>query len=313
MKTNKFLLKSMIALSSVAFLISCGDDEAPSLPPIGGYNSADEVAAADLVAYWPLNGNGNESKSNTAPTSVVGTTWTTGVKGQGANLTAGYLDYPTIAALAESPVSGSITVSVWAKLSNTKLVPNGESHISEIFNLSGPVPGNGYLSVLGETHGLTSSDSIQVKGRYETLYNGSQSGGDIVNMIKMETWMIDDNANPNNVLKHVAFPNKIGGEWAHIVYVFNGATAKNEIYVNGVNVSNTPWVQRNGGVTPFNMVYATTIRPIIGARSSFIAGQAAGDAWNKSMTGGVDELRVFKKALIASDIKHLYDLEAAGR
>jgi hypothetical protein len=313
MKTNKFLLKSMIALSSVAFLISCGDDDAPSLPPIGGYNSADEIGADDLVAYWPLNGNGNESKSNTAPTAEVGVAWGMGIKGQGANLTAGYLDYPSIAALAASPASGSVTVSVWAKLSNTKLVANGVSNISEVFNLSGPTPGNGVLGVLGETHGLTSSDSIQVKGRYETSYNGSQSGGDIVNMIKMESWMINDNENPANLIKHVAFPNKIGGTWAHIVYVFNGATAKNEIYVNGVNVSNAPWVSRNGGVTPFNMVYATTVRPIIGARSSFIAGQAAGDAWNKPMTGGVDELRVFKKALIASDIQALYDLEKAGR
>jgi hypothetical protein len=294
-------------------LTSCGDDDAPSLPPIGGYNNADEIGATDLVAYWPLNGNGIESKSNTAPADAVGVTWGMGIKGQGAILTAGYLDYPSIASLAESPASGSVTISVWAKLLNTKLVAGGDSHISEIFNLSGPTPGNGYLGVLGETHGLTTSDSIQVKGRYETSYNGSQSGGDIVNMIKMESWMLADNENPDFLIKHVAFANKIGGQWAHIVYVFNGATAKNEIYVNGVNVSNAPWVQRNGGVTPFNMVYASTVRPIIGARSSFIAGQAAGDAWNKSMTGGVDELRVFKKALIASDIKALYDLEVAGR
>ncbi len=313
MKTNKILLSALAFGIAFTSLVSCGDDDetTPALPPIGGYNSADEVGAADLVAYWPLNGTGVEAKSSTAPSATVGTSWEAGVKGQGAKLTDGYMDYPTIAALSASP--NSITVSVWAKLSNTKLTPTTDSHISEIFNISGATPGNGYVGVLGETHGLITSDSIQVKGHYETLYNGSPSGGDIVNMIKMEPWMISDNANPANLIKHVAFPNKIGGKWAHIVYVFDGSTAKNMIYVNGVNISNTPWVQRNGGIAPFNMVYASATHPIIGARSNFIAGLATGDAWNKAMTGNVDEIRVWKKALNAADINSLYELEKAGR
>ena len=61
MKTNKFLLYALFAgLLSIPF-VSCGDDDDEEpLPPIGGYNSADEVAAADLLAYWPLDGNGTE-------------------------------------------------------------------------------------------------------------------------------------------------------------------------------------------------------------------------------------------------------------
>lgn len=310
MKTKKILVSAFAFSIAFASFTGCSSDSS-SLPPIGGYNSADEVAASSLKAYWPLDGNGKESISNTSPSATVGVSYGTGIKGQGATLTAGYLDYPSIAALTTT--SGSISVSVWAKLSNTKMVPDGESHISEIFNLSGSTPGNGYVGVLGETHGLVTSDSIQVKGHYETFYSGNQSGGDIVNMIKMEPWMVSDNDNPANLIKHVAFPNKIGGQWAHIVYVFNGATAKNEIFVNGVNVSNSPWVLRNGGVTPFNMAYATTTHPIIGARSNFIAGLAAGDTWNRPMTGGVDELRVYDKALTPAEIGALYALESVGR
>jgi hypothetical protein len=311
MKTNKILLSALILGVGVFTINACSsDDDNNSLPPIGGYNSADEVAAASLRAYFPLDGDGIEEISNIAPSSTVGATWENGIKGEGVKLTAGYLNYPTITNLNSAP-SGSMSVTVWAKLSNTKLVANGESHISEIFNISGSTPGNGYFGVLGETHGLVSSDSIQVKGHYETLYNGTQSGGDIVNMTKMEQWMIDDNANPANPLDHIAFANKIGGQWAQIVYVFNGATAQNMIFVNGVNISNTPWVQRNGGVIPFNLVFAETTHPIIGARSSFIAGSA--DVWNKSMTGSVDEIRVFDKALTQAEINALYQLELAGR
>jgi hypothetical protein len=312
MKTNKILMSAFALTVAFASLTSCGgDDPVAPLPQIGGYDNAGQVGKTDLVAYWSMDGNGKESISGTLPATTVGTTWTTGVKGQGANLTAGYMDFPSIPALSTS--SGSITVSLWAKLSNTKATPDGLSHISEIFNISGSTPGNGYIGVLGETHGLVSSDTIQVKGHYETKYNGAQSSGDIVNMTKMESWMIADNANPANVIKHVAFANKIGGQWAHIVYVFNGSTAKNEIYVNGTNVSNSPWVLRNGGVTPFPLAYDSTTHPVIGARSNFIAGLATGDTWNRAMTGGVDEIRVYNKALSGGDINSLYELEKAGR
>ena len=73
MKTNKILFKSLAVVLLSTAIISCGDDDESSLPPIGGYNNADEIGAADLVAYWPLNGNGVESKSNTSPSATVGT------------------------------------------------------------------------------------------------------------------------------------------------------------------------------------------------------------------------------------------------
>ena len=315
MKTIQLSKISLAMALGITILVSCGkDDDAPTvitLPPIGGYANAGEVGAADLLAYWPLDGNGTESKSNTAPATAVGASYEAGAKGQGLKLVDGYLDYPTIPALSASP--NSITISVWAKLFNTKLNPTADSHISEIFNISGATPGNGYVSVLAETHRLVTHDTIQVKGRYETTYNNAQSNGDIVNQTKMEPWMISDNAIATNIIKHVAFPNKIGGKWAHIVYVFDGSAAKNMIYVNGVNISNSPWVLRNGGITPFNLTYASTTHPIIGARSNFIAGLATGDVWNKAMTGGVDEIRVWKKALSGPDINFLYELEKAGR
>jgi hypothetical protein len=311
MKTNKIFISALALTCAFATLSSCSSDSSSSLPPIGGYNTADEVGASSLKAYWPMNGNGVESKSSTSPSASVGATFGAGVKGQALTLTAGYLDYPSITALTTT--SGSITVSCWAKLSNTKLVAGGVSHISEIFNLSGSTPGNGYIGVLGETHNLTTVDTIQVKGHFETKKDdGTQSGGDAVNMTKMEQWMIDDNANPANLIKHAAFANKIGGQWAHIVYVYDGAAGKNTIWVNGVKISNPVWEVRNNGL-PLPLVYASTTHPVIGARSNFVAGLASGDLWNQAMTGGIDEVRVWDKALIQADINALYELEKAGR
>ena len=59
----------------------CNKDEDPPLPQIGGYNNSNEVGAANLKAYWPLDGNATESKSGTAATAAVNVTYTTGVKG----------------------------------------------------------------------------------------------------------------------------------------------------------------------------------------------------------------------------------------
>ena len=307
MKTNNFLLKSIALVVLGTAIVNCSDDDPAPLPPIGGYNNADEVAAADLLAYWPLNGNGTESKSSTNPSTTVATTYVTGIKGQAASFNEGYMAYPAIAAL--SSTSGSASISCWAKISNTKLVPDGVSNISPIFSLTRTGETFGNLNLLGETHGLTTSDSIQMKGVFRIKQeDGSEFGGDAVNMLKMEQWMIDGNANGEN---HQAFANKIGGQWAHIVYVFDGAAGANKLYVNGVKISNPQWEVRNGGA-PKMLNHYTPTRPVIGALETVVTG-ANGDAWNKALKGGVDELRVYNKALTTAEIGALYELEKAGR
>jgi hypothetical protein len=308
MKTNKILFKSLAVVFLSTAIIGCSDDDSDPLPPIGGYDNADEVAAADLVAYWPLNGNGKESKSSTDPSSTVATSYVTGVKGQAASFTEGYMAYPEIAAL--STTSGSATISCWAKISNTRLVPDGASNISPIFSLTRTGDPFGNLNLLGETHGLTTSDSIQMKGVFRIKEDDgvSEFGGDAVNMLKMEQWMIDGNANGEN---HQAFANKIGGQWAHIVYVFDGAAGANRLYVTGVKISNPQWEVRNGGA-PKMLNHFTPTRPVIGALETVVTGTNT-DAWNKALTGQVDEVRVYNKALTQADINALYTLELAGR
>lgn len=315
MKTIKFYAYALMVSSGV-MLTSCGsDDDGPAkLPPIGGYNSADEVGAADLLAYWPLDGNGTESKSNTNPSNTVGATWVEGKKGQAVMLNSGYLDYPSISAL--NIQDGSITISCWAKLTNTKQVVDGPSTISPIISFSGGPNANiGNLSLFGNTHGLVSSDSIQLKAEFHFKNPaGEEFGGDCINMIKMEPWMVEGNAN-GQTPPHTAAANKIGGQWAHIVYVYDGTTANNRLYVNGVKISNSAWEARNkidGVDVPMPMAFFTPTRPIIGALATVVDGSNQ-DAWNAAMKGEVDEIRVWKKVLIEADITALYQLESAGR
>ncbi len=300
MKTNR-LFYSLVVASGLALIASCSSDDSSSLPPIGGYNNADEVAATSLKAYWPLNGNGKESVSNTSPSSTVATTYVDGIKGQAASFNTGFMAYPAITAL--NTTSGSASISAWIKISNTKLVDGGPSNISPIFSLTRTGEAFGNLNLLGETHGLVTSDSIQMKGVFRIKNDdGSEFGGDAVNMIKQEAWMD---------ATHTWAANKIGGQWAHVVYLFDGPSGTNKLYVNGVKISNSAWEVRNGGLAkPLNHFLPT--RPVIGALETVATGVNT-DAWNKALNGQVDELRFYDKALTPAEIGALYELELAGR
>jgi len=300
MKTNR-LFYSLVVASGLALIASCSSDDDNSLPPIGGYNSADEVAATSLKAYWPLNGNGKESISNTSPSSTVATSYVEGIKGQAASFNTGFMAYPAITAL--NTTSGSASISAWIKISNTKLVAGGPSNISPIFSLTRTGEAFGNLNLLGETHGLVTSDSIQMKGIFRIKNDdGSEFGGDAVNMIKQEPWMD---------ATHTWAANKIGGQWAHVVYIYDGPTATNKLYVNGVKISNSAWEVRNGGLAK-NLNHFLPTRPVIGALETVATGVNT-DAWNAALKGQVDELRFYDKALTPAEIGALYELELAGR
>lgn len=302
MKTIKLSGFALVmALSIGFFATSCSDDdpEPTPLPPIGGYGSADEVGAANLMAYWPLNGNGIEAKSSTAPTTTQGTTWVTGAKGQAANFSNGYLDYPSIAAL--STTTGSITVSLWANISNN----GGEGangHPTTFFSLTRPNEWAGNVNFMSETGwAAPTSDSLTVKGLVVINQDGSGSFQDSRNTIKESPESIADGNVPS--------ANKNGGKWAQYVMTWNGADGMFQIYANGVKISNPKWESRNGGnAMPLN--FFTPTHPIIGAFGNVAT---TTDTWNLPMTGQIDEIRVWNKVLTGADIGALYELEKAGR
>ncbi|HEY6914741.1 MAG TPA: LamG domain-containing protein [Paludibacter sp.] len=293
MKTIKLLSVLVVAAMAVSFS-SCKTKDEP-LPPIGGYNNADEVAQADLVAYWPLNGNGIESKSSAAPATTKNVTWIDGLKGQAASFNVGYLAYNAIANLGTNLQSG-FTISAWIKVAN-----NG-SNPSVFFSMSRPNEWAGNINFMAETGWMpATSDSLTVKG---LLVSSSDLGWqDTRNTVKSSAADI--------TAGHIPYANKIGGKWAHAVYTWDNTTKLAKIYVNGVKISNPVWENRDATGTK-NFTMTTPTRPIIGALETFVTG-ATTDAWNTGLVGQLDEIRVWKRALILSDIGALYELEKAGR
>lgn len=299
MKTRKMLVSAMLLSFAAVSLVSCGsdDDGGSSLPPIGGYNSADEVGSSNLVAYWGLNGDGKEAISGATPATTQGATFGEGVKGQGVTLTNGYLAYNPITNL--STTLNSFSISAWINVKNN----NDTGGSSSVFlSLTRPNEWAGNINFMAETGWQPStSDTLTVKG---LIVSANDLG-----------WQDTRNAakvSPEEATAgHVAFPNKVAGSWAHAVLTWDGPSRMFKVYVNGQKISNPAWELRGSETSPA-FAFATPTRPVIGALETFVTG-TSGDAWNKGLTGKLDEIRVWNVALPQADINALYELEKAGR
>jgi hypothetical protein len=286
-------MKSKILLFCAAILItgsivlsttSCDDEE--KLPPIGGFNSSNDVAAANLVAHWAFEGDGKERKSGAIPASSINASYEAGAKGKALKLTAGYLAYNEIAALNSLP---NMSVSLWAYFNN-----NG-THPTPFFTLTRPNEWAGNINLMAETGWKPAgNDTLIVKGLVVTKVNNNPSFQDSRNEPSKGGVQVPKGVN----------------KWHQLVMTWDGTTSNFKIYVDGVKVSNPEWEQR-GTTGPLN--FFTPTKAVIGAWGTNVPGGGTADSWQKPLTGSIDELRVFNKALTDAEIGALFQLELAGR
>ncbi|MDJ1501643.1 LamG-like jellyroll fold domain-containing protein [Xanthocytophaga agilis] len=290
------------ALASALLVTSCKDDE-KKLPDIGGYGSADEVGASNLLAHWSFDGNSTEQKSGTAPAKTENATFSTGVKGQAVSLANGYLLYPTLTALSSANAIPSVTVSAWI---NTDV--NG-STASSVFALTQATSAQtdwnqGPINMYLETGRPTSTkDTLALHSAFHTYSGGNYNvGGDNIN----------DYGTRGTDFQTVIGANK----WVHYVMVYDGAASTIDLYANGVVVSNKNFrVRDNGGAPIGNLTLSTPTQVLIGGWPNTVTGytNSSAQSWQGLYTGQIDEVRVYSKALSATDIGSLYQLELAGR
>lgn len=303
MKQTKTILAIAIVITTIA--TSCKkSDSTPDvpLPQIGGYNNSDEVGGANLKAYWPLDGNGNESKAGTAPTSSSGVTFGTGgIKGQAATFANGYLYYA-------SAVGGALTsnqpftVSAWVQAANNGLAggnPPANNHPYQYFQMAKPGNLFGSINLLIESgQYLTTSDTLTLKSIYR------DAGG------------TQDNINNYGIAGTEYKVVKKGGtnQWIHVVTTYNPAGGSGNqsifrIYADSVLVSNKNF--ENRGASSF--AYSAH-EIIIGGWYNNIPGKTVTpDTWTTAFTGKIDEVRVFNKLLTTAEIYALFELGKAGR
>jgi hypothetical protein len=294
-----------IALIGIGTITSCKSDKA-SLPKIGPYDNSNQVASANLLAHWTFDGTYAEEKSGKTPTTSVGASFTTGIKGQALHLVNGYLIYPTIPALSSANALSSVTVSMWVNVNN-----NG-SKATSFFALTQPTSvqadwNQGPLNIYAETSKdpLTYNDTLVLHSAFHTYSGGNYNiGGDNIN----------DYGVRGTDFQTVKGTNR----WVHYVMQYNGNTSNIDLYADGVRVSNNNFRNRTTGTPPVgigNIVMNTPTQVIIGGWPNSDAGYSlsAAQVWQGLMTGSIDEIRVYNTAIAETDIGYLYQLEKAGR
>ena len=311
---KKFSMKNVSLILAGTFLFSaaitsCKDKKTDVvLPPIGGYNTSNDVAAANLKGHWTFDGNANESISSTAPSTSLRSSFVAGIKGQAVKLDSGYILYPTITALSATNL-GSVTVSMWI---NTDNQGNG-TRPTGVFALtlgataqtdwnSGPI--NMYLE---NGRPATYDDTLVLHSAIATYGSGARVGGDNIN----------DYGVRETDFKTVLGTNK----WVQYILRYDGTGSFLDLYANGVLVSNNNFRFKYTGALP-GVGFGPLVLPA-STQTQVLVGGFPNDTNGFPMSpiqgfqglyrGSIDELRYYDKALSPDEITALYQLELAGR
>ncbi|BDX38915.1 hypothetical protein CYCD_22700 [Tenuifilaceae bacterium CYCD] len=285
-------------------LTACSDDDDNN--DNNGKVDPSTIASTNLIAYFPFEDNGTDNISAMAPSNATTTTATfvTGRRGkafQGATDKTSGLLY-TLPTDSKLKTLKAFSFSVWLKqIPNTIATTDAPEQM--VFQLDGKgdwIWGNLFLLQHrnwpeGETEqarNYAEMDNYFWKDDAES-WKGQRGSG----------WFVDVTAS----------------QWRHIICTYDNTTSAFHAYVNGVHVTafdGTDYTgvnrwQRDGEDLPLgDLKFNDPQKFAIGAWCDRLAGTALqDDAWASPYKGLIDELRIYDRALTATEVKALYDAE----
>jgi hypothetical protein len=276
------LIYTLLTVVTVSFLnTSCQKSFNPnSYKPdytIGGYASSNEVAASNLVAYWAFEGGFVDSVSNTAgtPNHPEAISFVSGLNkiGQAVEVASpGYINSNITSTIANLQ---TFTFAVWLR------------HPS---NLD---PGGTLFTYMPWS--LNQAGYSWEQTKFFVLFNNADnSSGSYAKVCVMDQWFDVGQT----------WPTMLDGNWHHLAVSFNGSTGALRVYVDG---------------TLFSASQSTTLttQSNFGTADSFTLGGPddnanAGNGWMNSLSGDMDEFRVFNRDLTGNEIHSLYLLQLNG-
>jgi len=288
---NKFRIFGALLFGAMLIggltLTSCDKDDDDDS---NGKVNPSTIATANLVAYFPFDGNGNEKIASLTPTMMPNVTYVAGRRGQayqGADGAHLLYSLPTESKLKSLT---SFSVAVWFK--SPLVTGDPEPTIFEIGKSDDLFWGNLKLA-LNRLSGT--ADSLQIKTFF--LKTGAVWAG-----------------------QHISYSNTVFqiNRWMHLVFQYDETTSKFMIYKDGVKVETSTGVEdrwaAGDDVSPRPklgaLAFANADKINIGAWRPKSEGTAT-DAWMGWFLGNLDELRVYDKALTATEVKALYDAEVS--
>lgn len=271
------------ALTAGFLMTSCNNDDNNNNT---GKVDPSTIATTNLVAYFPFDNSATETIANLTPTAQPNVTYVTGRRGkayQGADNARLLYTLPTNSKLKTLT---SFSIAMWFR--SPLVTGDPEPTIFQIGKSDDPYWGNLTLAL---NRLSATADSLQLKAFF--LKTGVSWSG-----------------------QHVSYSNTMFqvNQWMHLVFEYDGATSKYNIYKDGVKVAMGTGVEdrkaNEAGDALGNLSFANADVINIGAWRPKSEGTAT-DAWMGWFKGNLDELRVYDKALTATEAKALYDAEVS--
>jgi len=274
-----FIKKSwLLLLASEMLLSSCYKKFDPkSYQPaftVNGYTSVSEIGAGSLVGYWAFDGSYIDSVSKTVATGVK-TSFTGGFKGQALQgANQGYVISDLPNAIKNLK---SFTIDFWINS------PQNTNGIVAPIVISKDNDFWGALDMFYENGSTATSANLKVH------FNGQN-----------EVWFTNG-----------MVTNPWSG-WQNIALSYDAATSTFTLYQGGNAIAST---QASG---LGNLVFPATATKIIFGTEQFQTTPSLGTAggaqsWASYLTGQMDEVRIYNKALTANDLQALIVLQGKGK
>lgn len=242
---------------------------------VNGFTSVAEIGAGSLVGYWAFNGNYVDSVSNTAGTNV-GTSFTGGFKGQ--SLKGALNSYVLAQPGTAIKNMQSFTITEWV---NT---PPPSTGIIGIFSLANTTHFWGNIEIFFEN----GSDNSNGKLRVHVYKNGNDN-----------TYSIDGVPNLFNT-------------WVNIGVTYDATSSVFRLFINGTQV-NTGTLNNVSGPLSFadvgNIVFGCVQFQTSPSQTTATTSQP----WASYLTGQIDEVRIYNKALTAAEMQALIVLQGKGK
>lgn len=281
---NKLTLAAIAVLSGVAFS-SCQKMDRPAL---GDYVKDVNPPGGPLKFYTAFDGTTSDPLRNAVdsvranfPTSNP-LTFINGVKGravQGASSKDKAIKYPSANDFARST---SWSIAYWMK--NTPATDGEPEFHFSLVNEKNDFWHNSALFLLVEKGGPDPGNSTPTQ---------------MAAKLAIEDHWVE-------FLGSNRIPNVLDGNWHHVVYTYSETDSRVRVYVDGQLAQTSNPVMKNGnprGATPFN----NTSSFIIAGWNKHASTSGPNDPWIHSYSGGMDQFRLYSKALSASEVLALYN------
>ncbi len=302
--TSKFSFAAFAGLAIIAAgsLQSCSKSSGggtPPITPLGGYTSSDSVASANLVAYWPFDGDVNDHKGGAAGTGV-NNSYVAGIRGeayQGAtNAYASFTPSPAMTGLQ------SFSLSVWYWQTAQPIGGSGNPNTPQGLFFLADANADPLIILENEHYAPVSGDSLEIHAGLTFTAATNWKG------FTMNT-----------------FDTAAIGKWVHLVMTYDGSSSTYVIYQDGVPMMNqsaygtsTATILLDGpaGSNPQGNINWSTTPPTMGTIGTWapgVYGVSPTLGANGNFVGKLDELRLFNKALTQQEVAGLFLNGQAGR